>query len=657
MGNLYVILKKYEIAEDFCKKAIILKDNFSEAYSNLGYAQLGLEKYQESIKNSQIAISLKINSNAYLNLGLALFKLNKYDEALEAYEKAIVINPNLEDAYLNIGVLFEHKKDYINSYKSYQKLIDINPQSSNAYLNYGVLLKMDNKIYEAIQYYNKAIEINSKFSEAYFNRAIAYKFINEIDLSLKDLLSCYLLDINFSNLIGYKLNIESTACNWINYKYGKKILISGISLKKPVASAFSPLTVIDNPQLLQSAAVVFTKSKSPRNQVLGDIEKRPRRSRIRIGFYSADLYYHPASIWLVEQLENCDKSKFELFAFCMKSVEDPMQQRLRVSFDHWIEVEKSSDIDIAKLSRQLEIDIALDLNGHTSDGRPGIFAARAAPIQMSHIGFPGTMGAEYIDYYLTDEFVVPEKTRQYFTEKIVYVPCAYTYDRLRQPSVEPLTRSQFGLPEGAFVFTCQNGCKKITPDAFDVWMDLLRTVPNSVLWLLEPHPTAVQNLRKEAMARGVQSERLFFTKRETVSKDQEMARISRYLASYKLADLFLDTWPYNAGTTAIDALLAGLPVITKSGESVVARQATSALQAIEMPELITTTPKEYRDLAVELATNPQKLKQIKEKIDQNRLTTALFDAVTNTRYIEAAYLEMYRLYQENQEPKLIKIYK
>jgi predicted O-linked N-acetylglucosamine transferase (SPINDLY family) len=360
---------------------------------------------------------------------------------------------------------------------------------------------------------------------------------------------------------------------------------------------------------------------------------------------------------LVEQLENCDKSKFELFAFCLKSVEDPMQQRLKASFDHWIEVGQSADVDIAKLSRQLEIDIALDLNGHTSDGRPGIFAARAAPIQMSQLGFPGTMGAEYIDYYLADEFLVPEQTRQYFTEKIVYAPCAYTYDRQRQPSVEPLTRSQFGLPDGAFVFTCQNGCQKITPDVFDVWMDLLRAVPNSVLWLLEPHPTAVQNLRKEAQARGVQSERLIFTKRETVPKDQEMARIGRYLASYKLADLFLDTWPYNAGTTGIDALWAGLPVVTKSGESVVARMTTSALHAIEMPELITTPPQEYRDLAVGLATNPQKLKQIKEKIDKNRLTTALFDPVTNTRYIEAAYLELYRLYQENHESKMIRIYK
>jgi predicted O-linked N-acetylglucosamine transferase (SPINDLY family) len=267
------------------------------------------------------------------------------------------------------------------------------------------------------------------------------------------------------------------------------------------------------------------------------------------------------------------------------------------------------------------------------------------------------MGAEYIDYMIghapspDEDLEEVQRNRQFITEKIAYVPSSFTYDRQRQLSDEPLTRAQFGLPETGFVFTCQNGCQKLTPEVFDIWMEILKAVPGSVLWLLKPNETAVKNLIKEAKARGVEAGRLIFTAREVVSIDQERARIGRYLASYKLADLFLDTWPYNAGTTAIDALWAGLPVLTKEGKAPVARMAAGALRGIEVPELITITQQEYKELAIELAHNPERLKQLKEKVQGNRLTTALFDPVANTRHIENAYLEMYRRYQEGLEPE------
>jgi predicted O-linked N-acetylglucosamine transferase (SPINDLY family) len=271
------------------------------------------------------------------------------------------------------------------------------------------------------------------------------------------------------------------------------------------------------------------------------------------------------------------------------------------------------------------------------------------------------MGAEYIDYMfgqtLGSEAYLKEIAvyRQFITERIAYVPSSFTYDRQRQVSQEPLTKAQFGLPETGFVFSCQNGCQKLLPEVFDVWMAILRAVPGSVLWLLKPNEAAIKNLIKEAEVRGVEAERLIFTAREVVPIDQERARIGKYLASYKLADLFLDTWPYNAGTTAVDALWAGLPVLTKTGKAMVARMATEALRAIEVPELITKTPEEYKELAIELANNPGKLKQLKEKVQRNRLSTALFDPVANTRHIENAYLEMYRRYQEGLGPEDISI--
>jgi predicted O-linked N-acetylglucosamine transferase (SPINDLY family) len=334
-----------------------------------------------------------------------------------------------------------------------------------------------------------------------------------------------------------------------------------------------------------------------------------------------------------------------------------MRDRLEAAFDHWIDVQSMSDLEITKLSRELGIDIAIDLNGHTADGRTGIFAARAAPIQLNYMGFPGSMGAEYIDYMIylipspDDDLEEVARSRQFITEKIAYVPSIFTYDRQRQLSDEPLTRAQFGLPETGFVFTCQNGCQKLMPEVFDIWMEILKAVPGSVLWLLKPNETAVKNLIKEANARGVEGERLIFTARETVPLDQEKARIAKYLASYKLADLFLDTWPYNAGTTAVDALWAGLPVLTKTGKAMVARMATDALRAIEVPELITRTAQQYQDQAIELAHNPEKLKQLTDKVQRNRLTSALFDPMGNTRHIENAYLQMYRRYQESIEPE------
>ena len=457
-------------------------------------------------------------------------------------------------------------------------------------------------------------------------------------------------------LFGMSLHTKMFMCNWQDFKSDIKNLTFKINDEKKVTPSFPILALTDSLTVQRKASETCINHKYSLNRSLGSVFKYSRKNKIRIGYYSADLYYHPVSIWLAEQLENHDKSKVELYAFCLKSVQDPMRDRLEAAFDHWIDVQSTSDLEIAKLSRELEIDIAIDLNGHTADGRTGVFAARAAPIQINHIGFPGSMGAEYIDYLIGHSPSPDEnleelaRSRQFMTEKIVYVPSSFTYDRQRQLSDEPLTRAQFGLPEAGFVFTCQNGCQKLMPEVFDIWMEILKAVPGSVLWLLKPNETAVKNLIKEANARGVEAERLIFTAREVVSIDQERARIGRYLASYKLADLFLDTWPYNAGTTAVDALWAGLPVLTKKGKALVARMATEALRGIEVPELITKTPEEYKELAIELAHNPDKLKQLKEKIQRNRLTTALFDPVANTRHIENAYLEMYRRYAAGEQP-------
>jgi len=299
------------------------------------------------------------------------------------------------------------------------------------------------------------------------------------------------------------------------------------------------------------------------------------------------------------------------------------------------------------MSREIGIDIAVDLGGFTGLHRPGIFSYRAAPIQVNYLGYPGTMGAKYIDYIIADLTLIPIESEQYYSEKIVYLPNTYQpNDRNRLVAEKVFTKDELDLPKDSFVFCCFNSSFKITPDTFDGWMRILKAVKNSVLWLLEDNPITKLNLRKEAQVRGIDSSRLIFAKRMFPSE---------HLARHQAADLFLDTLPYNAHTTASDALWVGIPVLTCMGKSFASRVAASLLNAIELPELITTTQEQYEAKAIELATNPEKLKAIKYKLERNRFTTALFDTPRFTKHIEAAYKQMYERYQTDLQPNNIYI--
>ena len=637
--NPFMKVKASEDAVTLYNNALLLKA--------AGQFEVAVEKYDEAIR-------LKPNFvEAYYNKGNALRELKQFQKAIDSYMAVIRLKPDFAMAYFNSGNIYKEIGNFDLALQCYDHAIELNQGYSEAYSNRGIVFKQFKLFIEAVANFDIAIALNPNLAEAYYNRGSSLEKLKQLESALESYEKAYDLNPEIDYLLGIKQQVKLSLCDWSNLEETLGICAVGITSQKQIAHSLTVLLFFDNPELHLLSAKSYVANKFPLDHSLGAIPKREPKGRVRIGYYSADLYYHPVSIWLAEQLENHDKSKVELYAFCLKSVQDPMRDRLEAAFDHWIDVQSMSDLEVAKLSRELEIDIAIDLNGHTEDGRTGIFAARAAPIQLNHLGFPGSMGAEYIDYMIghipspDEDLEELASTRRFITEKIAYVPSSFTYDRQRQLSDELLTRAQFGLPEAGLVFTCQNGCQKLMPEVFEVWMEILKAVPGSVLWLLKPNETAVKNLIKEAKARGVEAERLIFTAREVVPIDQERARIGRYLASYKLADLFLDTWPYNAGTTAIDALWAGLPVLTKEGKSGVARMAAGALRGIEMPELITRTAQQYQDQAIELAYSPEKLKLLKEKVQRNRLTTALFDPVGNTRHIENAYLEMYRRHQEN----------
>ncbi len=644
-------LGRYEEALAWYDKALSLKPDYLEAKLNKGATLKELKQYGAAIEFAEQVLAINPNlAEAWSNKGTALNALKQYDEAIVHYDKALSLKPDYAEAWSNKGTALNALKQYDEAIVHYDKALSLKHDHVETWSNKGAALNALKQYDEAIVHYDKALSLSPDYYEALINKGHAFIGLNMPDEALTSYKKAMHIKGDYVGLAGHILYTKLKLCDWTNWTADLVKFENELQDNEKPADPFIALLLSDDLAKQKKISEIYAEEMFSKRGELGPIVKKPAQDKLRLGYFSSDLYFHPVAIWLSEQLEHHDKARFELFAFSFNQVKDPMRARLENVFDHFIEVDGNSDLEVAKLSRDLGIDIAFDLCVYTGDARPGIFAMRAAPIQVSHLGFPGTSGSKYIDYTVIDVHTMPEHLKHFYTEKIAYLPCVYTYDRQRQISAELLSRQQFGLPQNGFVFTCQNGIQKITPEVFGIWMDILKTVPKSVLWLMQPNPTATHNLIKEALSHGVESDRLVFTKREVVESDQEQVRINRYLASYRLADLFLDTWPYNAGTTAADALFSGLPVLTKAGLSPVSRMATSALEAIEMPELITSSAAEYRSMAIDLATNPQLLREIRDKLARNKLTTPLFDSLTNTRYLESAYEKMYERYQAGLAP-------
>ena len=368
------------------------------------------------------------------------------------------------------------------------------------------------------------------------------------------------------------------------------------------------------------------------------------KKKIRIGYFSADFRIHPTSQLIIEILRCHDRSQFEVYGFSYgPENNDSTKQYISTIFDKFIDVASMSDEQIIELSKDLGVDIAIELGGHTQFARTGVFLKRCAPVQINYLAYPGTIGSDVVDYIMADKTVIHEDNQEFFSEKKIYLPhCYVTHDSQNIIPESKFSRQDFGLGQNAFIFCCFNSSFKILPETFDVWMRILKSVEGSMLWLLLDNPFAVSNLLKEAQLRGINPNRLVFAKR--MDLDQHLAR-------HRFADLFLDTLPYNAHTTANDSLWSGLPVLTLKGQSFASRVAASLLKAIELPELICHTQAEYEAKAIELALNPKKLADLKKKLANNRDKTPLFNGAQITRDIESAYLIAYKRYQEGFAPE------
>ncbi|MFI3223560.1 MAG: acetylglucosamine transferase, partial [Methylococcaceae bacterium] len=447
-------------------------------------------------------------------------------------------------------------------------------------------------------------------------------------------------------ILGASLHIKMQLCFWDNLSHGLNELTHKINQGEKVSMPFDMLTLIDDPELHRKTAEAYLKERCPQSHVLPKIEIYPQHTKIRIGYFSADFRIHPMTHLTAELYETHDRNHFEIYAFSLgPDTQDDMNLRIKAGVDHFYDVRTLSDKEVVLLSRTLEIDIAVDLGGFTLGSRTGIFAMQTAPIQVNYLGYPGTMAAVYIDYLIADHTLIPNEQQQYYSEKIVYIPNSYMVNLSKIEVAEPtLIRQELGLPDTGFVFCCFNNSFKITPTTFASWMRILNAVEGSVLWLYEGNNSTIKNLKNEALKLGINEERLIFAK---------YMPIEEHLNRIQLADLFIDTLPYNAHTTASDALRMGLPVLTCIGQSFASRVAASLLKAVNMPELIATTQEQYEALAIELATHPEKLKTIKAKLVANLATAPLYDTALFTKHLESAYLTMYERYQNGLAPEHI----
>jgi predicted O-linked N-acetylglucosamine transferase (SPINDLY family) len=632
IGNNLEAIKYYKIA-------IRLDKNHFGSWLNFGRSLDQLKRYDEALFHYDQAIKLKPDyAEAYYNKGNTFKNLKRYDEALSHYDQAIKLKPDFVQAYNNKANIFKNLMRYDEALSNYDQAIRLKPDYAEAYNNKGNIFENLMRYDEALSNYDQAIKLKPDSAKPYSNKANIFKNLMRYDEALSNYDQAIRLKPDYEYLFGMSFHIKMFMCDWQNFEFNVKSLSLQINENKKSSISFPFLALTDSSSIQRKCSEIWVNDKHPFNSSLGPILKSRHRDKIKVGYYSPDFREHAITHLLAEFFELHDKNHFELFGFYFGPPDSSkMHKRVSSAFDQFIDVRLKSDKDITLMSREIGIDIAVDLAGFTALARTDIFAYRAAPIQVNYLGYPGTTGAEYIDYIIADSTLIPSKSQQYYSEKVVYLPNSYQVnDRKRVTANKVFTREELGLPIEGFIFCCFNNIFKITPGTFDGWVRILKAVNSSILWLLEDNPIAVLNLRKEAKFRGLDPNRLVFAKK---------INSSEHLARHYVADLFIDTLPYNAHTTASDALWTGLPVLTCAGESFASRVAASLLNAIELPELITTTQEQYEATAIDLANNPEKLKAIKYKLKRNRLTTALFDTPRFTKHIEAAYKQMYERYQ------------
>jgi len=631
-------------------EAIDLVKNLNKDFPNvpllfniLGACYQALKQLDTSVKMFKTAISIKPDyAEAHFNLGVVLRILGRPKLAVESYKKAIAHFPYYLSAYNNLGNALKQIGELEEAIVSYQNAINIKPDFAEAHNNIGIVLKDLGRLSESVKSYEAAILINPEFYDAHFNLGNSLRDLNKRDQALKSYETAHDLKPDEDYIIGNILHTKMHLSIWEGLSKNLLDLVKSINNGEKVIGPFALMALVDDPIVLRKATEIYANDKFPKSHALPKIDHHPKHKKIRIGYFSADFREHPVSTLTVELYEGHNRSQFEVYAFSYgPDTKDKMNLRIKAGVDYFYDVRSMSSKDVAILSRSLEIDIGIDLGGFTQNARTDIFAMSPAPIQLSYIGYLGTMGADYYDYLIADQTIIPEESKQFYSEKIIYLPCFQANDSNQSEAVSSFTRQDLGLPSKGFIFCCFNNTYKITPLTLDSWAQILKNVEDSVLLVFASNESAKIHLTKEITLRGIDPSRLIL--------GEHLPR-PEYLGRYQVVDLFLDTHPYNAGTTSSDALRMGLPVLTYLGKSFASRMGSSILNAVNLPELITSSQEEYEKLAIRLATNPDQFKLIKDKLAKNLPSSPLFDTPLFTKHLEIAYRTMYERYHDGLKP-------
>jgi protein O-GlcNAc transferase len=646
-GNLLVKLGRYDEALAAYDEALALRPDLPEAWLSRGNVLTELERYDEALAACDKALALRSDlpgarlglAAAWLGRGYSFVKIGRFDEALAAYDKARTLKPDLVDAWLGLGNVLLELERLDEALAAYDKAISLKPDLAGAWLGRGNAFFKLKRFDDALAAYDKALALAAGLAEAWLGRGTVFTELKRHDEAFAAYDQALALKPDLVGLEGLRLGSKMLLCDWDSFESDCSHLIESVRQNKLNTDPFSFLGATSLGSDQYNCARQWISARHPSVKTPGWKGEIYKHGKIRIGYVSADFQEHAVAYLMAGVFENHTKSMFDTTAISIgPRVSSPMRRRLEGAFENFVDAGRLSDEGVAAKIRTAEIDILVDLMGFTRNSRTNIFAHRAAPIQVNYLGYPGTMGASYIDYIIADPTVIPQSHQNNYAEKIVYLPHSYMpHDAdSRVISDRVFERGECGLPERGFVFCGFNNSYKLNPDLFRIWMRLLRAVEGSVLWLSEANPLAADNLRKQAANQGVGPERLVFAKR--------LPDLGDHLARQTLADLFLDTLPYNAHATASDALWVGLPVLTRIGEAFPGRVAASLLNAINLPELITASSDEYERLAVDLAMHPERLAAIRQKLAANRLASPLFDTARFTRHIEAAYIAMYERY-------------
>ena len=674
-GSAYTELKQFSQAIDCYDKALVLKNDFVAAWYSKGVALEKLDQKQEALTCHDKAIELDPSlAKAWLNKGSILNYQAQYQEALACFERTLELQPDYADAWANKGVALYELLELDEAIRCCNRAIEIDPKNSKAWLKKGSILNNLTKYQEALACFDRALELQPDYADAWANKGMslglqllldeAIKCCNraiELDSShvdawhnkggiffksdrYQEAINCYEKVLDFDSdrkfLRGLLAFLKNHIGEWKEWNKTITLIKESINNNGEITPPFPALSILEEPIDQLRAAQIFSNAECPQNTILGPIPKF-QNPKIKIAYFSADFRDHAVAYLTAELFELHDRNQFEIYGFSLKRANNsPTRDRLIAGFDHFIEVEGKTDQEIAQLARSLKIDIAIDLGGHTQDARTGVFAYRAAPMQVNYLGFAGTMGANYIDYMIADQIVIPQEYKDFYLEKKVYLPNSYMVDdSKRVPANKVFSRSEFGLPEKSVVFCCFNNAYKFNPPRIASFAKILASTPNSVLWVSENNPSFRQNLLAEFEKLEISEGRIIFAGRVDALED--------HLARYRLADLFLDTNPYNAHTTALDSLKAGVPVISMAGKTFASRVGASLLTAIGLPELIVHSEEEFVDLACQLGGDPKALQLLKDRLISNYQTMPLFNAKLFCGHLESAYQEMWRCHMND----------